>query len=140
MPSGTTRTVYNLRSAPFKNATTAAAPVTTTTVGTTVAVGRGGSNPQVVQMKQEPALLGKVVTPKMPTTMVRRGKGRGQGTSTISVVETLPEEDEYLVEVAEEDLEGSDSDVTELYAILVDMAGTDEEIENELEPEIEPTI
>ena len=33
--------------------------------------------------------------------MVRRGKGRGQKTSTISVVEAMPEENEYLIEGGE---------------------------------------
>ena len=94
----------------------------------------------MVQMKQEPALPGKIVMPKVSATMVRRGKGRGQETSTISVVETMPEENEYFVEVGEEDLEGSDCDATELYAILADMTGSEEEIEKELEPEIEPPI
>ena len=72
--------------------------------------------------------------------MVRRGKGRGQKTSTVSVIETMPEENEYFVEVGEEDLEGSDSDATELYEILADITGPEEEIEKELELEIEPPI
>ena len=72
--------------------------------------------------------------------MVRRGKGRGQKTSTISVVEAMPEENEYFVEVGEEDLEGSDSDPTELYEILAEITGPEEEIEEGLEPEIEPPI
>ena len=72
--------------------------------------------------------------------MVRRGKGRGQKTSTVSVVEAMPEENEYFVEVGEEDLEGSDSDPTELYEILAEIAGPEEEIEEGLEPEIEPPI
>ena len=72
--------------------------------------------------------------------MVRRGKGRGQKTSTVSVVEAMPEENEYFVEVGEEDLEGSDSDPTELYQILAEITGPEEEIEEELEPEIEPPI
>ena len=94
----------------------------------------------MVQIKQEPAPSGNVVTPKVPSTMIRRGKGRGQKTSTVSVVETMPEENEYFVEVGEEDLEGSDSDATELYQILVDITGPEEEIEKELEPKIEPPI
>ena len=39
-----------------------------------------------------------------------------------------------------EDLEGSDSDPTELYEILAEITGPEEEIEEELEPEIEPPI
>ena len=38
----------------------------------------------------------------------------------------------------EDDIEGSDSDATELYEILADMTGPEEEIEMNLEPEIEP--
>ena len=94
----------------------------------------------MVLLKQEPTPSGNVVTPKVPSTMMKRGKGRGQKTSTISVVEAMPEESEYFVEVGEEDLEGSDSDATELYEILVDITGPEEEIEKELEPEIETPI
>ena len=101
---------------------------------------RGGGSPQMVQVKQEPAPPGNVATPKASSTVVRRGKGRGQKTSTVSVVEAMPEENEYFVEVGEEDLEGSDSDPTELYEILAEIAGPEEEIEEGLEPEIEPPI
>ena len=52
----------------------------------------------------------------------------------------MPEGNEYLVEVGEEDLEGSDSDPTELYEILVEIKGSEDEIEEGLEPEIEPPI
>ena len=52
----------------------------------------------------------------------------------------MPEENEYFVEVGEEDLEGSDSDPTELYEIIAEITGPEEEIEEELEPEIEPPI
>ena len=105
-----------------------------------VTVGRGGGSPQVVQIKQEPAPPGNVVTPKASSTVIRRGKGRGQKTSTISVVEAMPEENEYFVGAGEKDLEESDSDPTELYAILAEITGPEEEIEEELEPEIEPPI
>ena len=90
----------------------------------------------MAQVKQEPAPPGNVATSKASSTMVRRGKGRGQKTSTISVVEAMPEENEYLIEVGEEDLEGSDSDPTELYEILAEITGPEEEIEEGLEPEI----
>ena len=52
----------------------------------------------------------------------------------------MPEGNEYLVEVGEEDLEGSDSDPAELYAILAEINGSEEEIEEGLEPEVEPPI
>ena len=140
VPPGMTRTAYNLRSTPLNNATTVTTPATATTTVAPVAVGRGGGSPQMVQVKQEPAPPGNVATPKASSTMVRRGKGRGQKTSTISVVEAMPEENEYFVEVGEEDLEGSDSDPTELYEILAEITGPEEEIEEGLEPEIEPPI
>ena len=52
----------------------------------------------------------------------------------------MPEENEYLIEVEEEDLEGSESDPTELYEILAEIIDPEEEIEEALEPEIEPPI
>ena len=110
-----------------------------TTAVAPVAVGRGGG-PQVVQVKQEPAPPGNVATPKASSTIVRRGKGRGQKTPTVSVIEAMPEGDEYVVEVGEEDLEGSDSDPAELYEILAEINGSEDEIEEGLEPEIEPPI
>ena len=134
VPPGTTRATYRLRSTPTSNvatAMTAVAPVT---------VGRGGGGLWVVQVKQEPASPGNVATPKTSSTIVRRGKGRGQKTSTVSVVEALPEENENFVEVGKEDLEGSDSDPAELYEILAEIAGPDEEIEEGPELEIEPPI
>ena len=140
VPPGTTRATYNLRSTPLNKVTAVTAPATATTAVAPVAVGRGEGSPQVVQIKQEPAPPGNVTTPKAPSTVIRRGKGRGQKTSTISVVETMPEENEYFVEVGEEDLEGSDSDPTELYEILAEITGPEEEIEEGLEPEIEPPI
>ena len=101
-----------------------------------VTVWRGGGSPQVVQVKQEQAPPGNVVTPKASSTVIRRGKGKGQKTSTISVVEAMPEENEYFVEVGEEDLVGSDSDPTELYEILAEITGSEEEIEEGLEPKL----
>ena len=134
VPPGTTRATYRLRSTPTSNVATAMTAVAP------VAVGRGGGGLQVVQVKQEPAPPGNVATPKTSSTIVRRGKGRGQKTSTVSVVEALPGENENFVEVGEEDLEGSDSDPAELYEILVEIAGPEEEIEEGLELEIEPPI
>ena len=72
--------------------------------------------------------------------MIRRGKGRGQKASAVSIIETTPEGNEYFIEVGEEDLEGSDSDATEIYEILADISGPEEDVEKELEPEIEPPI
>ena len=94
----------------------------------------------MVQVKQDPTPPGNVATLKATSTVVRRGKGRGQKTSTVGVVDAMPEENEYFVEVGEEDLEGNDSDPTELYEILVEIAGPEEEIEEGLELEIEPPI
>ena len=52
----------------------------------------------------------------------------------------MPEENKNFVEVGEKDLEGSDSDPAELYEILAEIAGPEEEIEEGLELEIEPPI
>ena len=83
-----------------------------------------------------------MATPKTTsaTTMVWKGKGRGKKTSTLSVLDTAPETDEYFIKMEEDDLENSDSDATELYKILVNMTGPEEEIERNLEPEMEPPI
>ena len=124
----------------MNNATTVTTPATATTAVVPVTVGRGGGSPQVVQVKQEPVPPGNVATPEASSTVIRKGKGRGQKTSTVSVVEAMPEENEYFVEVGEEDLEGSDSDPTELYKILAEITGPGEEIEEGIEPEIEPPI
>ena len=140
VPPGTTKTAYNLRSTPSTKATTVTTSATATTAVAPVAVGRGGGGPQVVQVKQEPAPPENVTTPKTSSTIVRRGKGRGQKASTVSVVDAMPEGNEYLVEVGEEASEGSDSDPTELYEILAEINGSEDEIEEGLEPEIEPPI
>ena len=124
----------------MNNVTKVTTPATATTTVAPVTVGRGGGSPQVVQVKQEPVPPGNVATPKASSTVIRRGEGRGQKTSTISVVEAMPEENEYFVEVGEEDLEESDSDPAELYEILVEITGPEEEIEEGQEPEIEPPI
>ena len=136
----TTKTAYNLRSTPSTKATTVTTSATATTAVAPVAVGRGGGSPQMAQVKQESAPPGNVATPKTTSTIAREGKGRGQKTSTVSVVDALPEGNEYLVEVGEEDLEGSDSDPAELYEILAEINGSEDEIEEVLEPEIEPPI
>ena len=140
VPSGTTKTAYNLRPTPSTKATTVTTSATVITAVAPVAVGRGGGNPQMVQVKQEPTPPGNVTTPKFSSTFVKRGKGRGQKVSAISVVDALPEGEEYLVEVGEEDLEGSDSDPAEIYKILAEINGSENEIEEELEIEVEPPI
>ena len=140
VPAGTTKTAYNLRSTPLTKTTAITTAATTTTAVAPVAVGRGGGGPQGVQIKQEPASPGNVATPKVSSTIVRRGRGRGQNTSTISVVEAVPEENEYILEELEEELEGSDSDPAELYQILAELSGSEEELDVGLEPEIEPPI
>ena len=83
-----------------------------------------------------------MTTPKTTstTTMIKKGKGRGKKTSTVSVLDTTPEMDEYFVEMEEDDLENSDSDATELCEILANMNGPEEEIKMNLEPEMEPPI
>ena len=58
----------------------------------------------------------------------------------MSVVDALPEENEYYIEVGDEDLEGSGYDPTELYELLAEINNSEEEIEEVLEPEIEPPI
>ena len=137
VPAGATKTAYNLRSTPLTKTAAITTAATATTAVALVAVGRGGGGPQGVQIKQEPASPGNVATPKASSTIVMRGRGRGQNTSTISVVETVPEENE---EALEEELEGSESDPTELYQILAELSGSEEELDEGLEPEIEPPI
>ena len=140
VPAGTSKTAHNLRSTPSTKVTTVTTSAMATAAVAPVAVGRGGGSSQMVQVKQEPAPPGNVATPKSTSTIVRRGKGRGQKISTVSVVDALPEGDEYLVEVGEEDLEGSDSDPAELYELLAEINSSENEIEEELEPEVEPPI
>ena len=96
VPTGTTRATYNLRPTPL----TKVAPVTTTATATAtpVAAGRIGVGPQGIQVKQEPSSPGNIATPKASSTIVRRERGRSQSTPTISVVETVPEENEYIIE------------------------------------------
>ena len=138
VPVGTSKAAYNLRSTPLTKTTTVTTSATVTTAVAPVTVRGGGGGSQMVQVKQEPVPPGNVATPKATSTIVRRGKGRGQKVSTVSVVDALPEGNEYLVKVGEEDLEGSDSDPAELYAILAEINGSEEEIEEGLDPEVEP--
>ena len=140
VPAGTSKMAYNLRSTSSTKTTAVTTSATPTTAVAPVAAGRGGDGLQMVQVKQEPAPPGNVATPKSTSTIVRRGKGRGQKISTVSVVDALPEGDEYLVKVGEEDLEGSDSDPAELYELLAEINGSEDEIEEGLELEVEPPI
>ena len=77
---------------------------------------RGKTDLQNNQVKQEPATPGIINTPKTAstTTMVRKGKGRGKQVSTVSVLNTVQDEGEYLIEMEGEEFEDSDSDATEL--------------------------
>ena len=140
IPAGVTEATYNLRPATLNNVTASNTPATVTS--TPVTAGRDQNNPQTSQVKQEPPTPGSVATPKTTstTTVVRKGKGRGKKTSTVGVLDTTPETGEYLVEMEEDGLESSDSDATELYEILANMSGPEEEIEMNLEPEMEPPI
>ena len=140
VPAGTSKTAYNLRSTPSTKATTVTTSAMATTAVAPVAVGRGGGSSQMVQVKQEPTPPGNVATPKTTSTIIKRGKGRGQKTSTVSVVNALPEGNEYLVEVGEEDFEDSDSDPAELYELLAEINGSEDEMEEGLELEVEPPI
>ena len=140
VPAGISKAAYNLRSTPSTKTTTVTTSATAITAVAPVTVGGGGGGSQMAHVKQEPAPPGNVATPKTTSTIVRRGKGRGQKVSTVSVVDALPEGNEYLVKVGEEDLEGSDSDPAELYEILAEINGSEEEIEEGLEPEVEPPI
>ena len=52
----------------------------------------------------------------------------------------MPEGNEYIIEELEEELEGSDSDPTKLYQILAELSRSEGELDEGLEPEIEPPI
>ena len=142
IPSGVTKATYNLRPATLSNATASNTPATVTSAPVTV--GRGQNNLQTLQVKQEPPTPGSVAAPKTTstTTMARKGKGKGRGkkTSIVSVLDTTPETGEYFIEMEEDDLENSDSDAIELYEILANMTGPEEDIEMNFEPEMEPPI
>ena len=74
------------------------------------------------------------------TTVVRKRKGRGKETPNISVLDTVQDENDYYVEIEGEEFNDSDSDTTELYEILANMTGPEEEAELDIEPEMEPPI
>ena len=97
----------------------------------------------MAQVKQDPPTPGNVTTPKTTSTtaIVKRGKGRGKKVPTVSVLDTTSETEEYYIEVDEDDLEGGDSDATELYEILANINDPEiEEVEMNMEPEMEPPI
>ena len=72
--------------------------------------------------------------------MVRKEKGRGKKTSTVSVLDTVQDGNDYYVEIEGEEFNDSDSDATELYEILAHITGPEEEAELDIEPEMEPPI
>ena len=55
-------------------------------------------------------------------------------------MDTIQDEGDYFVEVEGDEFEDSDSDATELYEILANITGPEEETNLELEPELDPTI
>ena len=141
LPPGLTKGTYNLRPVSLNNSTVPNTPITST--ATSIGVERGKTGAQVTQVKQEPSTPGVTTTPKATTsstTLVRRGKGRGKKTSTVSVLDTVQDEDGYYVEIEGEEFNASDSDATELYEILANITGPEEEAEVDIEPEIEPPI
>ena len=135
LPPGLTKGTYNLRPVSLNNSTVANTPITST--ATLISVGRGKTGAQVTQIKQEPPTPGVTTTPKATTsttTVGRKGKGRGKKTSTVSVLDTVQDD----VEIEGEEFNDSDSDATELYEILANIPGPEEEAELDIEPEIEP--
>ena len=101
IPAGVPKANYNLGPAILSNVTASNTPATVTS--TPVTAGRGQNNPQAVQVKQEPPTPGSVAIPKTAstTTMIRKGKGRGKKTFTVSVSDTTPEMGEYFMEMEE---------------------------------------
>ena len=141
LPPGFTKGTYNLRPVSLNNSTVANTPATIT--ATLTGVGRGKTSAQVTQIKQEPPTPGVTTTPKTntsTTTVVKKGKGRGKKTSTVSVLDTVQDGDDNYVEIEGEEFNDSDSDATELYEILANMTGPEEEAELDIEPEMEPSI
>ena len=141
LPPGFTKGTYNLGPVSSNNSTVANTPAINT--ATSVGVGRGKTSAQVTQIKQEPTTPGVITTPKIntsTTTVVRKGKGRGKKTPTVSVLDTVQDGDDYYVEIEGVEFNDSDSDATELYEILVNMTGPEEETELDIEPEMEQHI
>ena len=140
LPPGITKGTYNLRPVTLNNTTVTNTPVTNTVTPT--GVGRSKTGAQVTHVKQEPPIPGITTAAKAnaTTTVVRKGRGRGKKTSTVSVLDNIPDENGYYVEVGGEEFSDSDSDATELYEILANLTGQEEEAELDIEPEIEPPI
>ena len=78
LPLGLTKGAYNLRPVSLNNSTVAKTPITSTAIP--IGVGRGKAGAQVTQVKQETP--GVTTSPKTTTstTLVRKGKGRGEKT------------------------------------------------------------
>ena len=140
LPPGITNGNHNLRPVALNNTTVTNTPVTNTITST--GVGRSKTGAQVTQVKQEPPTPRVTTTPKAnaTTTVVRKGRGRGKKTSTVSLIDNIPDENDYYVEVGGEQFNDSDSDATELYEIFANLTGPEEEAELDIEPEIEPPI
>ena len=138
LPPGITKGTYNLRPVTLNNTTVANTPISNTVTPT--GMGRSKTGAQVTQVKQEPLTPGVTTIPKTnaTTTVVRRGRGRGKKTSTVSVIDNIPDENGYYVEVRVKEFNDSDSDATELYEILANLTGPEEEAELDIEQEIEP--
>ena len=141
LPPGLAKGTYNLRPVSLNNSTVANAPTTIT--AKPIGVERGKTGAKVTQVKQEPPTPCVTTTPKTntsTTTVVRKGKGRGKKSPTVSVLDTVQDGNDYYVEIEGEEFNDSDSDVTELYEILVNVTGPEEEAELDIEPEMEPPI
>ena len=135
-----TKGTSNLRPVSLNKTRVANTPISNTVTPTVV--GRGKTGAQVIQVKQEPPTPGVTTTPKAnaTTTVMRKGRGRGKKTFTVSVIDNAPDEDGYYVEIEGEEFNDSDSDATEWYEILANMTGPEEEAELDIEAEIEPSI
>ena len=68
VPAGTTKATYNLRPATLNNVTTVNTPAMVT--ATPVTSGRGWTNLQMAQVKQEPPTPGSVATPRQPLLLL----------------------------------------------------------------------
>ena len=76
---------------------------------------KGNASSQNTQIEKEPVTPGTPSVTKAQTsttTIVRKGRGRGKQTSTVSVLDTIQDGDECPLEVEGEEFEESDSDAT----------------------------
>ena len=141
LPPGLTKGTHNLRPVSLNNSAVANTPTTST--ATPIGVGRGKTSAKVTQIKQEPPTPGVTTTHKATTsttTVVRKVKGRGKKASIVSVLDTVQDGDNNKIEIEGEEFNDSDSDATELYEILANITGPEEETELDIEPEMEPPI